>query len=71
MALANALDEAQSIEREEGEFNTKPFRAELLIAVVASPKPHPDVPEWEQHATAAGAGHLLELALWRGGWGVM
>lgn len=71
MRLAEALDAAQRIERESGEYNTKPFRAELLIAIVASPKEHPSVPRWEQHATAAGAGHLLELALWQAGWGVM
>lgn len=71
MALAHALDEAQGITRKNGEYNTKPFRAELLIAVIASPTWHPAVPDWEQHATAAGAGHLLELALWQSGWGVM
>lgn len=71
MRLAEALDAAQGIERESGEYNSKPFRAELLIAVVGSPKEHPSVPRWEQHATAAGAGHLLELALWQAGWGVM
>lgn len=71
MRLAEALDAASGEVREPGEYNTKPFRAELLIAVVASPKPHPKVPEWEQRATAAGAGHLLELALWQAGWGVM
>lgn len=71
MALAHALDEAQGITRKNGEYNTKPFRAELLIAVIASPRWHPAVPDWEQHATAAGAGHLLELALWQSGWGVM
>ncbi len=69
--LGEALDSAAGVQREPGEFNTKPFRAELLIAIVASPKEHPSVPTWEQHATAAGAGHLLELALWRAGWGVM
>lgn len=69
--LADALDAAAGEERAPGEHNTKPFRAELLIALVASPTPHPKVPEWEQHATAAGAGHLLELALWQAGWGVM
>lgn len=71
LTLAQALDAAEGVERGPGEFNTKPFRAELLIALVASPKAHPKVPEWEQHATAAGAGHLLELALWQAGWGVM
>lgn len=71
MRLARALDAAAGVTREPDEFNPKPFRAELLIAIVASPREHPLVPEWEQHATAAGAGHLLELALWQTGWGVM
>lgn len=71
MRLSKALDLAAGEVRQPGEFNTKPFRAELLIAVVASPKFHPKVPDWEQHATAAGAGHLLELALWQAGWGAM
>lgn len=69
--LGAALDAAEGIERAAGERNDKPFRAELLIALVLSPKEHPKVPEWEQLATAAGAGHLLELALWQKGWGVM
>ncbi|MEW1835337.1 nitroreductase [Microbacterium sp. NPDC079995] len=69
--LGEALDAAAGVEREPGDRNGKPFRADLLIAVIASPKPHPAVPVWEQHATAAGAAHLLELALWRTGWGVM
>ncbi|MCU1546641.1 MAG: nitroreductase [Homoserinimonas sp.] len=71
MRLATALDAAAGETRLHGEYNTKPFRAELLIAVIASPKAHPSVPVWEQHATAAGAAHLLELALWSAGWGVM
>lgn len=71
LTLARALDAAQGIERPEGEVNPKPFRAELLIALVASPVEHEKVPTWEQHATAAGVGHLLELALWQAGWGVM
>lgn len=69
--LGEALDAAAGKVREPGTYNTKPLRAELLIAVVVSPTEHPKVPEWEQHATAAGAGHLLELALWQAGWGVM
>lgn len=69
--LGEALDEAGDVHRKAGEINEKPLRAELLLALVASPQDNPKVPEWEQHATAAGAGHLLELALWQAGWGVM
>ena len=69
--LGDALDEAAGVVRKPGETNTKPLRAELLLALVSSPVNHDKVPEWEQHATAAGAGHLLELALWQAGWGVM
>ncbi|ATG52868.1 nitroreductase [Brachybacterium vulturis] len=69
--LGEALDAAGGVVREHGDHNRKPFRAELLIAIVASPREHPKVPRWEQLAVAAGAGHLLELALWRAGWGVM
>lgn len=69
--LGAALDEAAGVDRKPGEVNGKPLRAELLLALVASPVKHDKVPEWEQHATAAGAGHLLELALWQAGWGVM
>lgn len=71
LRLGEALDAAAGEVREPGEHNSKPLRAELLVAIVASPTPHPKVPEWEQHATAAGAAHLLELALWQAGWGVM
>lgn len=69
--LGAALDEAAGVHRKPGEINGKPLRAELLLALIASPTKHDKVPEWEQHATAAGAGHLLELALWQAGWGVM
>lgn len=69
--LGEALDEAGDVRRDADEINEKPLRAELLLALVASPQDHPKVPQWEQHATAAGAGHLLELALWQAGWGVM
>lgn len=71
IGLGQALDEAEGTVRPAGEINPKPFRAELLIAVIADHIEHPKVPQWEQHATAAGAAHLLELALWQAGWGVM
>lgn len=69
--LGEALDEASQVQRKPGEVNSKPLRADLLIAVVAITRDNPKVPQWEQHATAAGAAHLLELALWQAGWGVM
>ncbi|MGO2860601.1 MAG: nitroreductase family protein [Brevibacterium sp.] len=69
--LGEAFDEAAGVTRKPGEINEKPLRAELLLALVSSPSDHPKVPDWEQHAVAAGAGHLLELALWQAGWGVM
>lgn len=47
----------------------KPFRASLLIAVVASRKKS-KVPAWEQDATAAGVAHLLTLLLDEAGYGV-
>ncbi|MCQ9368159.1 nitroreductase family protein [Brevibacterium sp. 91QC2O2] len=71
LGLGRALDAASGTERKDGEVNTKPLRADLLIAVVARHTENHKVPEWEQHATAAGAAHLLELALWAAGWGVM
>ena len=49
---------------------SKPLRAELLIAVVASPQPSHKVPEWEQEAVASGVAHLLSLVLDEAGWGV-
>lgn len=71
LRLGEALDEAAGTHREPGEVNTKPLRAPLLIAVIAAQVDHPKVPHWEQTATAAGAAHLLSLALGDAGWGVM
>lgn len=51
--------------------STKPLRASLLIAVVASFKPSDKVPRWEQEAVASGVAHLLSLLLDEAGWGVM
>lgn len=71
MRLGTALDAAAGTQRAPGESNLKPLRAELLVAIIASQVDHPKVPHWEQVATAAGAGHLLSLALSEAGWGVM
>ncbi len=51
--------------------STKPLRAPLLIAVVASYRKSEKVPRWEQEATAAGVAHVLSLLLDEAGWGVL
>jgi nitroreductase len=48
---------------------SKPLRAPLLIAVVASVRSK-KVDAWEQEATAAGVAHALSLLLDEAGWGV-
>ena len=40
----------------------KAFVAPMLVAVIASPKPSPKVPEWEQIASASCTGYALVLA---------
>ncbi|MFJ4222622.1 nitroreductase family protein [Microbacterium sp. NPDC089695] len=51
--------------------STKPLRAPLLIAVVASYRKSDKVPRWEQEAVASGVAHTLSLLLDDGGWGVI
>jgi nitroreductase len=51
--------------------STKPLRAPLLIAVVASYKKSDKVPRWEQEAVASGVAHMLSLLLDEAGWGVI
>jgi nitroreductase len=51
--------------------STKPLRAPLLIAIVASRRPSEKVPHWEQDAVASGVAHMLSLLLDEAGWGVM
>ncbi len=51
--------------------STKPLRAPLLIAVVASFRKSSKVPRWEQEAVAAGVAHTLSLLLDEAGWGVL
>src|SRR5690606_40011627 len=53
------------------EPSTKPLRASLLIAVVASYRKSDKVPRWEQEAVASGVAHTLSLLLDEAGWGVM
>ena len=51
--------------------STKPLRAPLLIAVVASYRASRKVPRWEQEAVASGVAHALSLLLDDAGWGVL
>lgn len=51
--------------------STKPLRAPLLIAVVASYHKSDKVPRWEQEAVASGVAHVLSLLLDEAGWGVI
>lgn len=51
--------------------STKPLRAPLLIAVVASFRKSDKVPTWEQEAVASGVAHMLSLLLDEAGWGVL
>lgn len=54
----------------------KPLRAPVIVAVIATSRPHPKVPRWEQRAAAACAAYGLLLAahacgygaMWRTGW---
>ncbi len=51
--------------------STKPMRASLLIAIVASYRKSEKVPRWEQEAVASGVAHTLSLLLDEAGWGVI
>lgn len=65
MALGRAISKA---EHEKG-ASSKPLRAPLLIAVVASVHKG-KVPAWEQEAVASGVAHALSLLLDEAGYGV-
>lgn len=63
----------KAISKAEGDSkpSTKPMRAPLLIAVVASYRRSDKVPNWEQEAVASGVAHVLSLLLDEAGWGVI
>ena len=66
-ALGAAISEAQG----DASPSSKPLRAPLLIAVVASYRTSDKVPRWEQEAVASGVAHVLSLLLDEAGWGVL
>ena len=65
--LAAAIAEAEG----DSSPSSKPLRASLLIAVVASYRRSDKVPRWEQEAVASGVAHVLSLLLDEEGWGVI
>ncbi len=65
--LAAAIAEAEG----DSSPSSKPLRASLLIAVVASYRGSHKVPRWEQEAVASGVAHVLSLLLDEAGWGVI
>ncbi|MDQ0642361.1 nitroreductase family protein [Microbacterium murale] len=67
LALGKAIAKAQG----DKEPSSKPMRAPLLIAVVASFRKSDKVPRWEQEAVASGVAHTLSLLLDEAGWGVL
>ena len=62
----------RAINKAEGDkgVSSKPLRAPLLVAVVASYRKSNKVPRWEQEAVASGVAHMLSLLLDDAGWGV-
>ncbi len=58
-------------EAEAARMAKAPFRAPMIIVGIASPTPHPKVPEVEQVMSAAVAMGFLELALQEAGFGAM
>lgn len=67
LVLGRAIAKAQGDDTP----SSKPLRASLLIAIVASYRKSDKVPRWEQEATAAGVAHALSLLLDEAGWGVI
>ncbi|MCC2030955.1 nitroreductase family protein [Microbacterium sp. BWT-G7] len=63
---------ARAIGKAEGDKgpSSKPLRAPLLIAIVATFRKSDKVPRWEQEAVASGVAHALSLLLDEAGWGV-
>jgi nitroreductase len=66
-ALGAAIAKAQG----DSSPSSKPLRAPLLIAVVATYRKSDKVPHWEQEAVASGVAHVLSLLLDEAGWGVI
>lgn len=68
---ATALKDAEAVHAKEQRLLNMPFRAPMIIAVVAAIVEHPKVPRIEQIITAGCAAHALELAAYAQGLGAM
>ncbi|WGD37001.1 nitroreductase family protein [Lysinibacter sp. HNR] len=69
--VGQALAQAEAKPDSTNKYVQKAQRAELLLAVVFSPRASKKVPEWEQEAVAAGIAHSLVILLEDAGWGVI
>jgi len=67
LALGAAIATAEGDDKP----STKPLRAPLVLAIVASYRKSDKVPRWEQEAVASGVAHMLSLLLDEAGWGVI
>ena len=75
-AMQRAAIAAGQSERIVARAPTMPHRAPLIIIVVATPRPHPHVPEFDQVLCAACTVLMMQLAaraqgyggIWRSGW---
>jgi nitroreductase len=76
MAAAHAERDPTADPAQLARTRAKALRAPSIVVVVATPRPHPKVPLWEQRATAVCVAHGLVLAadlsgygaMWRTGW---
>jgi nitroreductase len=75
-AVAHAEREPTAGPADLNRTRAKALRAPLIVVVVASTRPHPKVPAWEQRASAVCVAHGVVLAahalgfgaMWRTGW---
>jgi nitroreductase len=62
VAAAQEQTEAPLPQSATDKLRGKAYLAPMLVVVIASPKPSPKVPEWEQVASASCTGYALVLA---------
>ncbi|WP_261815531.1 NAD(P)H nitroreductase [Vibrio gallicus] len=60
--LVNAAQQADAEKAVVDKLSTAPFRAPMVITVIAKTKVHPKVPEFEQHLSAGCAVQAMQMA---------